>query len=60
MLLTANELRAAREERDWALAVVVHAFSAAPEILVFEGGDAIAVAAPYVYRADMTRIDEPS
>lgn len=55
VLLTANEFRAAHEEPDWTLAVVIRALSPAPEILMFDR-EALAVAAPYVYRADMTRL----
>lgn len=57
VLLTSNELRAASEEPDWALAVVMRALSAAPEILVFERDDALATAAPYLYRADLAHLD---
>jgi Protein NO VEIN, C-terminal/EVE domain len=57
VLLTANEIRAGREEPDWVLAVVTRALAESREILVFDSDDALAAAAPYVYRADMARVD---
>jgi hypothetical protein len=57
VLLTANEIRAARQEPDWALAVVTRALADTRVILTFDGEAALAVARPYVYRADMTHID---
>ncbi|MDO9455262.1 protein NO VEIN domain-containing protein [Nocardioides sp.] len=52
VLLTANELRAAREEPEWYLAVVTRALSTA-EVVEYTAAEAIAAAEPYVYRAAM-------
>lgn len=53
VLLTANELRAAREDCDWWLAVVTRALSK-PEVHEFDAPTAITAAKPYVYRADLS------
>jgi hypothetical protein len=54
VLLTANEIRAAYEEPDWVLAVVTRALADVREIVVYPRENALASAAPYVYRADIT------
>lgn len=60
ILLTANELRAARQEPGWTLSVVTRALTA-PECWDFSAAEAVAVSAPHVYRADLTDIaDAPS
>lgn len=59
VLLTANEIRAAREEPDWVLAVVTRALVDSREIWVFDSSEAVAAATPYVYRADMNHVDHP-
>ncbi|MER7276660.1 DUF3883 domain-containing protein [Dactylosporangium sp. NPDC000244] len=53
VLLTANELRAATDEHDWVLLVVTHALSATPKITEYSREEALAVATPYVFRADL-------
>ena len=53
VLLTANEIRAATNEHDWVLLVVTHALSARCEITEFSREQAVAAAAPYVFRADL-------
>ena len=58
VLLTANEIRAAGDEPDWVLAVVTRALVESREILMFDSGEALAAAEPYVYRANMTRSNE--
>jgi hypothetical protein len=55
VLLTVNEILAAREEPDWVLAVVTRALVTSREILMFDRAQALAEATPYVYRADMAR-----
>jgi hypothetical protein len=52
VLLTPNEVRTAKTEEDWVLAVVTRALRA-PEVIEFTGGEAVAAARPYVYRADL-------
>jgi hypothetical protein len=53
VLLTANEVRAARDEADWVLAVVTRALSIGPEITEFSREQALAAATPYVFRANL-------
>jgi hypothetical protein len=50
VLLTANEIRAAREESDWYLAVVTRALSQ-PTVVEYPAEEAVASAEPYVYKA---------
>lgn len=52
VLLTANEIRAAREEDDWYLAVVTRALSN-PEVIEYTAEQALKAAVPYVYKAQM-------
>lgn len=52
VLLTANEIRGAEEESGWLLAVVTRALSD-PQVAEFTADEALAVAVPYVYRADL-------
>lgn len=52
VLLTANELRAAREESDWWLAVVTRAVSS-PSVIEYSADEAIALAQPYVFRLEL-------
>jgi len=52
VLLTANEIRAAREEDDWYLAVVTRALSN-PEVAEYTAKQALEAAVPYVYKAQM-------
>jgi hypothetical protein len=58
VLLTANEIRAAREESNWVLAVVTRALVDSPAIWVFDRNEAVAAATPYLYRADMSHVDD--
>lgn len=50
VLLTANEIRAAREQQRWRLAVVTRALTS-PALSYYGAADAVAAAEPYVYRA---------
>jgi hypothetical protein len=54
VLLTANELRAAREQQEWTLAVVTRAVTT-PEVVEFSREQALEAAVPYVFKADLTR-----
>lgn len=53
VLLTANELEAAMNDKDWALAVVTRALSA-PKVIGYTRERAVQAAEPYVFRADLT------
>jgi hypothetical protein len=53
VLLTANELRAARERPAWYLAVVTRALSD-PNVTEYEAQCVIRAAKPYVYKLDLT------
>ncbi|MFE9690589.1 DUF3883 domain-containing protein [Micromonospora sp. NPDC005806] len=53
VLLTTNEVRAARHEEEWVLTVVTRALSSRPEITEFSREDTLAAATPYVFRADL-------
>jgi hypothetical protein len=50
VLLTANEIRAAREDSDWYLAVVTRALTK-PKVAEYSAAEALASAEPYVYKA---------
>ena len=52
VLLTANEIRAAEEEPGWVLAMVTRALST-PQVTEHTADEALAVAEPYVYKADL-------
>lgn len=52
VLLTANEYRSARETDGWELAVVTTAL-ASPSLTFYSAGDAVAAAAPMVYRVTL-------
>jgi hypothetical protein len=52
VLLTANEVRAAKEEGDWYLAVVTRALSS-PIVVEYTAEQALEAAVPYVYKAQM-------
>jgi hypothetical protein len=52
VLLTANEVRAAREEADWTAAVVTNAL-AAPSITYYDADSVLTEVKPYVYRATL-------
>lgn len=52
VLLTANEIRAAKEDPGWRLAVVTRALSN-PIVVEYTAAEALAAAEPYVYRASM-------
>jgi hypothetical protein len=52
VLLTANELKAARTEENWHLAVVLRALTE-PTVLEYTAEDALRAADPYVYRAEL-------
>lgn len=54
VLLTANELKAARAQADWRLAVVTRVLSA-PNVVEYSADQALAAAVPYVYRAVMPK-----
>lgn len=53
VLVTPNELRAAREEPGWELAVVTGALTK-PRLHWYDAATVLAVAAPTIYRADLT------
>lgn len=52
VLLTANEIRAAKEVRDWSLAVVTRALSN-PVITEFCATEVAKAAKPYLYKANL-------
>jgi predicted RNA-binding protein with PUA-like domain len=54
VLLTANELDAAKNHPGWVLAVVTRAISAA-KVNVYSSQQALQAAEPYVYRADLSQ-----
>ena len=55
VLLTANELRAAKDEPDWVLAVVTRALST-PQVTEYTAQQALAAAQPYVFKADLSQV----
>jgi len=55
VLLTANEIRSAKSDDGWILAVVTRALST-PHVTEFEAPAAIATAEAYLYRADLARL----
>jgi hypothetical protein len=53
VLLTPNELRAAREDPGWCLAVVTDALNR-PVLAMYDAAEAVEAAQPLVYRIDLT------
>ncbi|MGY1829061.1 DUF3883 domain-containing protein [Geodermatophilus sp. SYSU D01180] len=53
VILTANEVRAARNDQHWVLAVVLQALGAA-EVVEFTAQQALAAAEPHAFTADLT------
>lgn len=53
VLLTANELKAARAHPEWTLAVVTRALSD-PKVVEYSGAQALDSAKPYVFKADLS------
>lgn len=51
VLLTRNEIRSAREDENWRLAIVTRALSS-PRLQIYDAGSALEFAEPFVYRAE--------
>jgi hypothetical protein len=53
VLLTANEIRAAKKHSEWILAVVTHALTN-PTVTEYEAAVVVAATKPYVFKANLT------